>query len=152
VTFETTAGQLASAGAPVAADAEGIAVDSLTTTQIATVTARSGRLTGSLEVGLGPRIGFVYLSGYPTVGPAPLDVELFVSVSDTRGQRIPDYPVAVEVLGDAGAIVVPSSAVTDAFGFAQFQVLGITEDGTRVHALAGGVTSSEVEVHILPPS
>ena len=152
VTFETTAGQLASAGAPVAADAEGIAVDSLTTTQIATVTARSGRLTGSLEVGLGPRIGFVYLSGYPTLGPAPLDVELFVSVSDTRGQRIPDYPVAVEVLGDAGAIVVPSSAVTDAFGFAQFQVLGITEDGTRVHALAGGVTSSEVEVHILPPS
>ena len=150
MTFETTAGQLASAGAPVVADADGIAVDSLTTAEIATVTVRSGRLTGSLEVRLGPRIGFVQLSGFPTVGTAPLDVELFAFIADTRGQGVPDYPVGAAVLGDAGAIVVPSSPVTDAFGLARFAVLGITEDGTRIRVSASGVISSEIEVKILP--
>lgn len=54
VTFTTTAGTLASGGSIVRTDGDGEAVDQLTTTAPATVTATSGSISGSVSITLEP--------------------------------------------------------------------------------------------------
>jgi hypothetical protein len=148
VTFESRAGEMMSGGTPVLTGSDGVAVDVLTAAETTVVITRSGRLSGSLEVHLGPRIGHFFFNGGPTQGYAPLDVHLVATLIDNHGQRIPDYPVEVTVLGDDGALVIPDTARTDAHGFATFDVVGITQDGATIWATAGDALPRAVVIRI----
>jgi hypothetical protein len=150
VTFETTAGELASGGAPIVADETGIAIDLLTTYETATVTARSGTSVATTVANVGTgQIGSVDLYCSPVVGPAPLSTTCTAMLVSTDGEPLEGYFLFVAV-DDATAVISPQLAETDSQGFATFDVQYLTTDGASIVVSAGGWSSNPVVITIVP--
>jgi len=152
VTFVTTAGALASGGAPIETDEAGTAIDHLTTYETATVTARSGSISANTTaiVGSGPTIvGSIDLSCSPLAGSAPMQVTCHVRAISTSGEPIEGQFVAV-IVSDAAAVASPPFPETDADGIASFDVVNLVSDGATIAVHAGGVSSDLVVLSITP--
>jgi hypothetical protein len=150
VTFETTAGELASRGAPVETDETGAAIDQLTTYETATVTARSGESSASTVAAIGPGpvlVGNLSLSCWPLEGSAPLNVTCDAHALGTTGEPLEGLIVVVSVT-DPNASTLPPFPETDANGFAAFEVVNLVNDGAAITVAAGAITSNLAIVHI----
>lgn len=147
VRFETDRGELASGGVPVQTDATGLARDELTTMEPATVTVRHADRIGSIGVSVGALAGSLSLFATTgTTGPAPLSLSFLLRVADTTGQAVEGLPFDPRVDGDG--VVEVLDPVTDSSGIGRFDVVGVTQDGTRISVAAGGRVSNPITITI----
>ncbi|MFC2173684.1 Ig-like domain-containing protein [Acidobacteriota bacterium] len=154
VVFQTTAGTLSKTSA-VKTNSNGIAVNTLTTSEAATVTATGGGLSGSVTVLVEGLPATITLTATPDTlppggnpdPPGTLDpVELRAVVKDSKGFAVQDAPVDFYVEGP-GELQILTAIMTNADGEAKNWMRTDRTTTVRIRTLPRTLTTTvDIEV------
>jgi hypothetical protein len=137
VSFTQTAGSLVSGGVPVRTNAQGVATDTLTTTEASTVTATTAGASGTLSAEVTISVGgasadaaVLLLTADPIVlPPAGGTATLIATVFDSHNDRLAGAPVLFTITAGAGTLGTAGTITTDSSGVAT-NTLTTTVDAT----------------------